>query len=764
MRMKRLLIVLLLGIISMSLIGCGNKTTKTSLNTETKTKPKQSEYYKEEKRVSSIDNVGGSNNLTLKMKDNVITLENAKVRALIKNDGTIIEYVNKESKLYLVKDSKNTTPIQIDTLKDDFLYYDQFSLDFVSNTQDLKKISITYTFGTISVETFISLAKDSDEIIFNLNLRNNDGTVRDIKYPIIDGIGSLDGKEYDYYVTSYATGILVNNPVDHFNDECFGIGKSLGMYPSGWYSTMQFNAYYSKGIGGFMWQTKDSKDTIKSFSFTGSNDLLELGIYHFLNDIAQENVDFDYDIVFSNLNKGTWEESAEKYRDWAEQQSWCELGKLDQREDINKDIFENTSLCIFGYRSTESSWKDMLSIYDMITSRIDNKIFNISIYHNRAYVQAVKEYKDLYAVFEFNTLSNAASQAANCMQDYKGNLKTFPLGSVPYYYQCAADDAWRAQRVKVDEGYIASYDVDALYFDVAYTAVHPIQCFNTKHTHGTFVNVNQYFNQQFKEASDLMDANGTYAVGAEMITEQALKYVDYYQARAAGDLAAYMETDSIRAMLSNHFAKLIPLFTYVYHEYGALRLDGFMVPDDELLTNSYHTAAWIALNGGIPEYNYEYYPASQLPTSSDISLVLTDYINDLGNVRSGYGKNYLVYGRMLRAPEIGSTQTEYTFNNPNYTPGTCNGQTTLGGIETYDDVLASAYSYNGKMAFFLSNITNKDREVAFEINMLEEYGLSDGTIYLVDQTGERKLTEINNGIAKISVSLKPYSIIMLEIK
>ena len=406
----------------------------------------------------------------------------------------------------------------------------------------------------------------------------------------------------------------------------------------------------------------------------------------------------------------------------------------------------------------------MLSIYDMITSRIDNKIFNISIYHNRSYVQAVKEYDDLYAVFEFNTLSNAATQAVNCMTDYKGNMKTFPLGGNPYYYQCAADELWRAQRVKVDEGYIASYDVDALYFDVAYTAVHPIQCYNTSHSHGTNVNVNQYFNQQFKEASDLMDKNGTYGVGAEMITEQALKYVDYYQARAAGGLAAYMETDSIRVMLSNHFAELIPLFTYVYHEYGALRLDGFMVPDDEELTNSYHTAAWTALNGGIPEYNYEYYLSGTLPTSSDISLVLTDYINDLGNARSGFGKNYLVYGRMLKAPSIGSTKTEYTFNNPNYTPGTCNGLSKLGGIETYDDVLSSAYSYNGKTAFFLSNITNADKTVSFEVNMLEDYGISSGTIYLVDQNGEKVLTQVENGIAKISVTLKPYSIIMLEIR
>ena len=64
-------------------------------------------------------------------------------------------------------------------------------------------------------------------------------------------------------------------------------------------------------------------------------------------------------------------------------------------------------------------------------------------------------------------------------------------------------------------------------------------------------------------------------MGTEMINETMLDLIDYYQARAGGQPAAPLEGWPIRELLKSGDARLIPMFTYVYHEYGALRLDGW---------------------------------------------------------------------------------------------------------------------------------------------------------------------------------------------
>lgn len=51
-----------------------------------------------------------------------------------------------------------------------------------------------------------------------------------------------------------------------------------------------------------------------------------------------------------------------------------------------------------------------------------------------------------------------------------------------------------------------------------------------------------------------------------------------------------MEHDRIRSVIENRSAQLIPLFDYVYHEYGILRTDGYLIPDPELGDGFYYVA------------------------------------------------------------------------------------------------------------------------------------------------------------------------------
>ena len=204
---------------------------------------KNSEYYNDEDlKVKSKYTISGNDTLTLSQGD-TITLENEKVRIILNKDGSIREYANKESHLYLVKDMTTGTPVRINKQNGGYKEYESYIFEVIENSALCKKVSYTYYFDPVTIKTYIALNKNSDGVIFNVELEGNkhEDPVLDVEYPILDGITTLQNKETDYFASPYATGYLFNNPVDAFNGEGgIGLGKNLGLYPTGWYYTMQF--------------------------------------------------------------------------------------------------------------------------------------------------------------------------------------------------------------------------------------------------------------------------------------------------------------------------------------------------------------------------------------------------------------------------------------------------------------------------------------------------------------------------------------------
>ena len=735
-----------------------------------------SSYFDDSNRskTSTLD-VGGASILSLVESSGLTTIENEKVRIVLNENGSIREYVNKESKLYFTKDSVDSTPIRVDLVSQSGLVHNSYTKEVISNTADKKEVKYTYVFnGNCEVDTFISLNKNSDEVTFRLKLRGctykQDMSVLDVEYPIIQNIRTLEEKQNDIFASPYATGFMFLDPTTNFNGEKgLGIGKSMGTYPTGWYYTMQFATYYSKNLGGFYWATKDTGDFIKSFTFVGTgDDTCRMSIYHYVDDLADEETDFDYDIIISNMKEGRWEEGAKKYRSWAKDQHWVSQGALKNRSDYNKDLFENTSLSLFGFRSDVSTWHDMVTTYDQITSRLTNKILNIAIYQNKNYFDVVREYGHQYSVFEFNSISPLLQFNDNAIQNSSLYNTHFDVNGTPFYYQCPYNEEWLQNRVDTEQGYVETYDVDAFYYDVAFTAIHPIQCFNDKHNHGTKINILPGFYHQLDTADKQAEANGFYSVGTEMLHERILPYIDFYQARANGGLLGWMESDEIRRYLEDFTAVKIPMFDYVYHEYGAVRMDGYLVPDDQLGDSYYYIAAYTALNGGICEYNYEYFwPLSSLPSAANINIEMVDYIERLGLTRTTFGKDYIVYGQMMDAPNIGTGMSEYEFFNPNYEPWKQNttGVTTLEGINKVEDVVTSAYRSGDNVALFFSNTTQSPIVQGFVLQALRDYGIASGDLYLTSTlNGERRhVASFVNGKVNVGLNLQPHQVYMLEI-
>ena len=143
---------------------------------------------------------------------------------------------------------------------------------------------------------------------------------------------------------------------------------------------------------------------------------------------------------------------------------------------------------------------------------------------------------------------------------------------------------------------------------------------------------------------------------------------------------------------------------------------------------------------------------------------MVDYINKLGKIRTGWGKDYLVYGQMVRSPQIGTGKTEYEFFNSNIRPW-CETPY-LGGKHSLNDVVVSAYkTFDGRTAIFLANVSQKDVPVKFVLNALRDYGIEKGDVYMTSPSGKKgKVASVNNGKANISYTLDVGEVCMLELR
>lgn len=720
-----------------------------------------------EKVKEPYENIGGSKTLSLEQTQDAIILENGLVRLVLNRDtGSIRELANKQSGLYLTKNARESIPVRLVTPSSTTTNYESFSYTLQDGSGE-KQVQLSWDFGERGqVQAVASLAEDSQRIIFRIKLLGTklSAPVVAVEYPIMEGITTLKDKASDRFLSPFVTGYLFSNPVDNFNDEFYGISRAMGEYPSGWGYPMQFSAYYSQDQGGFYWQTTDDGDTVKSFTLTGDDGKLRLGIYHYLNELSDGDKDFDYDIVFENMIQGNWYEAANRYRDWAQQQSWAtRTGLLKDRTDVDKTLYEDTTLTIFGYRVTDN-WEDYADIYDLLKGTVDGKFLNIAIYKNNTYMDKIAQYEDLLNIFEFSSLRLMSTAEDHCdyystaMLSASGEKETFTI----HYYECAAEPVWRQYALSREQGFITNYGVDGFYYDVDIAADHPKLCYDLTHTHGTRVNVLQDFYDQILEARALSETQIPYTTGTEMITEQLLPYVNYYQARANGGLLGWMEHDRVRVLIENGSALQLPLFDYVYHENGILRTDGYLSAESSFGDGFYYAAAYTALNGGIPELNYEYYPVPDLPKTEDMNLSYLSFLNALGQARTGYGKDFLVYGKMMPAPQVQIGTTEYEFHTLNYTPYTCVGMDTLSGKAELPDAVVTAWQNGEENALFLCNTSREPVTLTFTLEAGRDFGIEEGAVTQYTPDGSVQIASIRKGAAKITVTLAPQQLAMLN--
>ena len=778
MKTKYLVRITAVALLVCMLLGC----TTQQQPTESTPAPTDGLQYFDEVYDNPLKDrdMGGNDTLTLSQDGDAITLENENIRLILDAEtGGIRQIANKQAKVYLV-DGNAGTPFTICHVsgETESSYYSSCDITLQDSSASSKSIAITWKVtDKVNVHATITLDQGDNQLQFQVNVDNDtERPVWYVQYPVIEGIGTLYEKERDYLAHPIATGFLFQNPVDNFNGDGFaGISRSNGMYPSGWESPMQFYAYYSQGIGGFMFRTDDGGDGIKSFSVIGKSNALKASIYHFADDTADQNIQFDYTTYIGNLNEGNWYEAADLYRDWASEQSWTSKGELYERSDINLTFYEDTVLCNFNFPyDTIYGIENQTALYDKIKAAADGTLLNIFINPDNVLTQSQKN-NDLHLKFEFPSFHSvkSAEETPNewltAIKNRLGNLHFYNVEGAIQFYECPSCESYLEAFWERENKLLVYNKVSGFYHDVGIGAVHPRQCFDSTHSHGTRVNILQEFLDQMAAARELASETNQAIYGQELVFEQMLPYMDFYQARANAAQIGFMEIDRFRDLVENGSCTNINMFDYVYGSYGAVRLDGFLNADELIGDSYYHIAAKTVLMGGIPEYNYEFVVNNAFLTVEEHSQTMLDYIGYLGNIRQGYGKEYLVYGQMVKPPVATDQTIEYDYIQQRVAgggdgPGLVTGGSARGGVIVWDTIITSAYRRQDTIGIFVGNPTAKAQELNFIIHAGDDYGIQQGTVELVDESGTVMLCRIENGIAKISLELAPRQVLMLKLE
>ena len=505
----------------------------------------------------------------------------------------------------------------------------------------------------------VGLVLDSGEgeLRCTLALDNSENRpIAAVAYPYVAGIGRLGAEaEGDELVHPYATGFAVRNPLDHLPPvvrETEGQQPVvLGLYPEGFSgSTMQFMAYSAVGRGGFYVATEDGAGREKWLNFYRHPEGdLRLSVWHGPHDYAAErSVKPEYVTVLAALDGGTWYDAADRYKAWAVEQSWVAQGPLWSREDRSRRLLEEVGVCTFGInpRWNRAPWvtaidriagTPVLHILGPNWPRIESNYMNnhpggladwFPATFNPENLQVIRENGDYLVPFEFDLLFGRAEGRSETEAGVQAlqviPQPTFSRDAYDFPFLCPATPFARDLHAARDRTLAGEYGVDGVYYDISVNNVRHI-CVSPDHGHepGDTVALTAAYRALLADTAAAMrevTGGGVLPQGTEMINEQMVPVVAFYQARAEASPASTFEAGPFRDLIKTGTAEKIPLFSYVYHEYGPVRLDGWAKLSREQGDFVYFVLGRVFAQGGLIELNYEFSGLEDLDESSDAAV------------------------------------------------------------------------------------------------------------------------------------------------
>lgn len=604
-----------------------------------------------------------------------------------------------------------------------------------------------------------------DELTFTSRLENRgDTAVQAVEYPVIGGLGGLgDG---DVLVHSYATGFLLRAPLRNFSFD--GDGLRFMPYPESFSgASMQFFAWYAPGKGGLYFAAYDDAYRQKWLNFYRMGGRLEASHMYGGEDIGRgKGVEAPYRFIMKTFAGDDWYQAADLYKAWAVKQPWCAQGTLLQRGASARAswLLEDMGAATFGIDAgyDRSAWlaryredigTPIFHVLGPDWSNVDQTFYRgipggmsdwFPTRFSKANLDLIRSQGDRFAPFEFDFLVDPNKSDGARL---KANLQVFPVkprshDGYTFTMLCPATDFTRTFHVERDVRVLEEAGVDSMYYDISANNLIKT-CLSPDHGHpvGGGSALTRAYQRIYAETRDALTAKaGAYVpLGTEMMCEVFLPQIDYYQARAWAQPSAAFETWPFHSLMKSGQAEMVPLFTYVYHEYGPQRLDGWGKLVAETGEYFHQIVARTYLWGGLYELNYEYSPMEALdgketdpaehywpfdPQGYAYDPSRAAYVAQFAALRTGAGNSYLAYGVMLRPPAVSAPQVRMGWFH--YNSGQKTGEYRTRGSLLVPSVLASAWrrgeERESSVAFFLANTDGKEVQAVASIAR-KDYGL-----------------------------------------
>lgn len=651
-----------------------------------------------------------------------------------------------------------------------------------------------------------------DEISFTSRLDNaGDTAVAAVEYPVIGGLAGLgDG---DVLVHSYATGFLVRNPLRAFSFD--GDGLRFMPYPESFSgASMQFFAWFAPGKGGLYFAAYDGAFRQKWLNFYRMGGRLEASQMYGGEDIGRgKGAEAPWRFVVKTFAGEDWYQAADIYKAWAVRQPWCAQGTLRERGAgaTARWLLEDVGAATFGIDASHDRTAWLKRYHEDVGSpifhilgpdwpKVDQNFYNsvpggmadwFPTRFSKANLELIRSQGDRVAPFEFDFLVDPNKSDGARL---KANLQVFPAkprshDAYAFTMLCPATDYTRAFHAQRDVRVLAESGVDGMYYDISANNLIKT-CLSPDHGHpvGGGSAITAAYQRVYRETRDALAAEaGTYVpLGTEMMCEVFLPQLDYYQARAWAQPAAAFETWPFHSLMKSGQAEMVPLFTYVYHEYGPQRLDGWGKLVAETGEYFHQIVARTYLWGGLYELNYEYSPMEALdgvetdpaehyfkfdPQGFAYDPSRAAYVAQFAALRTGVGNPYLAYGIMLRPPAVESPQVRMPWFH--YNSGQKTGEYRTRGSLLVPSVLASAWrkeeGTGASVAFFLANTDGKEVSARADIGR-KDFGLEgDGwTLRIVRGFGkDRSPVTVERGplagpAVALAMVLAPREVVMVE--
>ena len=651
----------------------------------------------------------------------------------------------------------------------------------------------------------VSLLEDG--VAFRASLQNEaDTCVKAFEYPVIGPLA--DYGEDGYLAHSYATGVLMRDPLSYLPGEG---GLRYAPYPESFSgASMQFFTYYEKDKGGLYFAALDADAHQKWLNaYQDGGGLAASHMTGFERVLAGSLIDMTYDFVVRLTGGKGWQEAARTYKSWALSQPWCAKGTAWNRRDETDWLRGKIGYCTFGVNAghDRSKWlrryrEDIAAPgFHVLGPDWTNKpqTFGWGVpgdlcdwlptRFNRDNLDTIRENGDYFAPFEFDFLVSLKGSNPDKLEPH---LQRFPNPAFShdryaFTMLCPCTGFTKEFHRVRDIAVVKESGADAMYYDISANNLIKI-CMDGHHGHapGGGREISAGYAEVYEDTALALrrEAGKKVPLGSEMMNEIYLPCLDYYQARAWGQPCSTLETWPFRDQMRSGVMRMIPLFEYVYHEMGAVRMDGWGKLVEETGDLFYYNVAKVYLWGGLYEINHEYSPMEELdgeenspqehyfrfdPQHCAYSSGRAAYLKRFAALRTGAGNLYLAYGRMADAPDIRSPETEYRWYHYNH--GQKDPSYKASGVFRAEAVVSSAFEDGcGGWAMFLANAGREAHDVTFTLSH-KALGLGPGnkSLCLFSGFGEActatDLSMLRCGEERtVSLSLAPRAPYMLEIK